>query len=93
MGGELFTVGELMEGIMPRLETEYRIRAILQRVARLHGDFGTRKDIFRDLGVKSVLALNLLLTLEGEFGVAIADESFGEARTVEELVSLVERLR
>jgi acyl carrier protein len=78
---------------MTARDTEARIRAILQRVARLAGDYGGSADLFSDLGVKSVSALDLLLSLEEEFGVAIADDAFGEARCVTALVALVEGLR
>jgi acyl carrier protein len=78
---------------MPRTPTENRIRTILRRVARIDGAFGAREDLFRDLGVKSVVALDLLLALEEEFGLAIEDTAFGEARTVEALVALVEGRR
>ncbi|HEX8796820.1 MAG TPA: phosphopantetheine-binding protein [Polyangiaceae bacterium] len=70
-------------------EIESRIRGILRRVARLEGEFSARADLFRDLGVRSIAALELLLSLEEEFGVSIADESFGTARNLEALVALV----
>lgn len=73
-------------------EIESRIRGIIRRVARLDGEFSARADLFRELGVRSVAALELLLSLEEEFGVAIADESFGEARNLEALVALVQGL-
>jgi acyl carrier protein len=70
---------------------EARIRAILERVAGLEGCvYSAQADLFRDLGVKSIAALDLLLSLEEEFGVAISDEAFGQARSVGELVSLVQ---
>lgn len=73
-------------------EIESRIRGILRRVARLDGEFNATADLFRDLGVRSVAALELLLSLEEEFGVSIADESFGSARNLEALVTLVQGL-
>jgi acyl carrier protein len=78
---------------MAREETERRIRAILQRVARVEGEYAAGADLFRELGVKSVAALELLLSMEEEFGLAIADAKFGEARSVSALVALVEGLR
>jgi acyl carrier protein len=72
---------------------EARIRGIIKRVARVDGEYGSGADLFRELGVKSVVALDLLLSLEEEFGVAIADEAFGEARSVGALVALVEALQ
>jgi acyl carrier protein len=74
-------------------DTETRVRAIVRRVARLEGDYSAGADLFRDLGVKSIAALDLLLSLEEEFGVRIPDEKFGEARSVTALVALLEALR
>jgi acyl carrier protein len=50
-------------------------------------------DLYRDLGVKSTAALDLLLTLEEEFDVQIPDESFGDARTVSSLAALIGELQ
>jgi acyl carrier protein len=72
--------------------TEARVRGVLQRVARVEGEYSASADIFRELGVKSIVALDLLLSLEEEFGVAIQDEAFGRARNVEALVALMEEL-
>lgn len=78
---------------MTTTEIECRIRGILRRVARLDGEYSPRADLFRELGVKSVAALDLLLSLEEEFGVSIADQAFGEARNVDALVTLVRDLQ
>ncbi len=78
---------------MECVEVERKIRAILRRVARLDGDYAAEADLFRELGVKSIAALDLLLSIEEEFGVAIADAAFGEARSVDALVRLVEHAR
>lgn len=50
-------------------------------------------DLYRDVGVKSVKALDVLLTLEEEFDVQISDEQFGDARTLASLADLVSELR
>ena len=73
--------------------TEEKIRGILSRIASLDDGFSGSADLFRDLGVKSIAALDLLLSLEEEFGVTISDEAFGEARSVETLVTLVDGLK
>lgn len=78
---------------MTTIEIEVRIRAILGRVARLEGEYSRVADLFRELGMKSVAALDLLLSLEEEFGVSIADEAFGTARNLAALVALVEARR
>jgi acyl carrier protein len=73
--------------------TEQRVRAIIARVANLEPGFAASADLFRDLGVKSVAALDLLLSLEEEFGISIADDKFGDARSVDTLVALVDELQ
>jgi acyl carrier protein len=78
---------------MAMSETETKVRAIVGRIAKLEDGFSADLDLFRDLGVKSVAALDLLLSLEEEFGVTISDEAFGEARTIERLVALVDGLK
>ena len=75
---------------MTQAETETKIRAIVVRIARLADGFSASSDLFRTLGVKSAAALDLLLSLEEEFGISISDEAFGDARTVDALVKLVE---
>jgi acyl carrier protein len=72
--------------------SENRIRAILRRVARVEGAYSADADVYRDLGVKSIAAIDLLLSLEEEFGVAIGDEAFANARSVKALVGLVEQV-
>lgn len=73
--------------------TEQKVRAIVSRIANLEAGFSATADLFRDLGVKSVAALDLLLSLEEEFGVSIADDKFGDARSVSALVALIDELQ
>jgi acyl carrier protein len=72
------------------VSTEARVRSILRRITRLDGEYSASADLFRELGVKSIAALDLLLSLEEEFGISIADEKFGEARSVSAIVALLE---
>jgi acyl carrier protein len=69
--------------------TESSVRAIIARIAKIEPSFASSKDIFRELGVKSASALDLLLSLEEEFGISIADGAFGDARTLDQIVVLV----
>jgi seryl-tRNA synthetase len=67
-----------------------RVRAVVRRVApELEGSFSPTADLYRELGVKSVSALDLLLALEQEFGITLDDEAFGEARTVKTLATMI----
>ena len=73
--------------------TETKVRAVVTRVAAsLAPDFSATADLYRELGVKSVAALDLLLSLEEEFRISIPDDRFGDARSVAALVALVEEL-
>jgi|HubBroStandDraft_1064217.scaffolds.fasta_scaffold480915_2 acyl carrier protein len=71
-------------------ELEKRIRSIVLKIApQARYDFSASADLYRELGVKSVSALDLLLSIEDEFGISIDDEAYGEARSVDKLVRLV----
>ena len=72
---------------------EDKVREIIARVAKIEPGFIATADIFRELGVKSAAALDLLLSLEEDFGVTISDDAFGDARTVEKIVALVAGLK
>jgi acyl carrier protein len=68
---------------------EEKVRAIIVRIARIEPGFSGEADIFRELGVKSAAALDLLLSLEDEFNVTISDDAFGDARSVSKMVALI----
>lgn len=74
---------------------EAKIREIVARVARFEepGSLPADADLFRDVGVKSTAALELLFSLEEEFDVQIPDDSFAEARSINALVSLMGELQ
>jgi acyl carrier protein len=76
---------------MSRDEVTSIIQRIVAEVARLKEPDAVPvdRDLYRDVGVKSTAALDLLLSLEDEFGIQIPDERFGDARTVRGLVDLV----
>jgi acyl carrier protein len=74
-------------------DVEEKVRTILQRVGKLEPGFSAQADIFRELGVKSAAALDLLLSLEEDFGITISDDAFAEARTTEKIIALVNGLK
>ena len=78
---------------MAHEEIEGKVREHIARIAKIDPGFDAAKDIFRELGVKSAQALDLLLSLEDEFGVQIADDKFGEARTTTQIVELIAGLQ
>jgi acyl carrier protein len=73
---------------------EPRVREVVARVAKLPdaGAINADSDLFRELGVESTAALDLLLSLEEEFAITIPDDQFGDARTVRALATLVGKL-
>jgi acyl carrier protein len=67
---------------------EERVRAAVHKVApHVASGFRGSADLYREVGVKSLTALELLLCLEDDLGVQIDDEAFGDARSVDRLVS------
>jgi acyl carrier protein len=68
-----------------------RITLVVARVAKVKDPavIESDKDLYRDIGVKSTAALDLLLSLEEEFIVTIPDQEFGDARTVSSLADLI----
>jgi acyl carrier protein len=66
-----------------------QIRALVCRVGKLR--HVEADEDFYNAGLNSVAALTLLLELEAEFGVSIAEDQFVAARTVRELHGLVAR--
>lgn len=74
-------------------DMEERVRKVVRRVAPAVAEaFSGTADLYRELGVKSVAALDLLLSLEEEFKISIPDDAFGDARTAETLVALMKKL-
>jgi acyl carrier protein len=80
---------------MTREEMSNRVTGVVARIAKIKDPSAIPGDgdIYRDIGVKSTAALDLLLSLEEEFSVSIPDQQFGEARTVQLLVTLIGELR
>ena len=76
-------------------DVETRVRSVVIKVAKLEGaraQFSADADLFRELGVESTAALDLLLSLEEEFGISIPDDQFGDARTVRLIAQLAQKL-
>ena len=72
-----------------------RVRDVVSKVAHLPQDdldSSRDADLFRDLGVDSAAALDILLSLENEFGVVIPDDSFGNARSLRAIARLIAEL-
>ncbi|MEJ7608513.1 MAG: acyl carrier protein [Bryobacteraceae bacterium] len=74
------------------ISAESKIREIVARITGLMADIPGDANLYLDLGVASVYALNLLTELEQEFDAAIPDEDFVEATSIAQLAALMDRL-
>jgi acyl carrier protein len=72
-------------------EMSTRVVGVVARIAKIQDAAAIPRDqdLYREIGVKSTAALDLLLSLEEEFNVSIPDQAFGDARTVSSLVTLI----
>jgi acyl carrier protein len=80
------------------MQAEVALQDTLARVMALVRDTGQVGEIgpdddFYDAGFTSLRSLELLLQLEAEWNVSIADEEFVAARTVRSLGALLDRAR
>ena len=59
-------------------------------------DAGTIKDdanILEDLGADSLDIIEMLMTLEDEYGITIPDDKINQVKTVSEIAELIEECR
>ena len=71
---------------------ETKVRAIVAEISNLPTDMPAGANLYLDLGVASVHALQLLTELEDQFGVAIPDDRFVEATSIADLTALMNSL-
>jgi len=75
------------------LETlKSELRQLLIELASLPEDFDEKADFYRDLGMSSMKAMELLVTLEERYGVNVPDEEFIEAKSLERLAGMMHGL-
>lgn len=71
---------------------ETKVREIVSSITGLPESMPGDANLYLDLGVASVHALQLLAELEGQFDLSIPDEDFVEATSVSQLASLMRSL-
>lgn len=76
----------------PAEEAETTVRQIVAKVTALDADISGEADLYLDLGVASVHALELLTGLEEAFGVGVPDEEFVEATSINKLTLMITKL-
>ena len=68
-----------------------KVKAILSEQFDVEEDTITPKtSIINDLGADSLDVVDLLMTIDGEFGVEVPDEDVEKVKTVEDLVNYIE---
>lgn len=72
--------------------TEIKIRKIVTAVTGLPTDVSADANLYLDLGVASVCALQLLSELELQFQTSIPDDDFVESTTISSLISMMRHL-
>lgn len=75
------------------VDVEAAIRRLVSDVSGLPSDADAQADLYLDLGVASIHALQLLTELEDHFGISIPDDEFVEATSIAKLTALVTNLR
>jgi acyl carrier protein len=72
--------------------TREKLHGLLLEVCGLPAGFPSDADLYLDLGVPSVKAMQLLMELEERFQVSVPDDQFVEATTFDRLVGMIEGL-
>jgi acyl carrier protein len=69
------------------------LRQLLIELASLPESFDEKADIYSDLGMSSLKAMELLVTLEERYVVSVPDEQFIEATSLERLAEMMRGLK
>lgn len=69
------------------------LRQLLMELATLPEGFDERADLYNELGVASIKAMELLMELEDRFQVSVPDEEFIQATSLQKLAELIQRLK
>ena len=68
------------------------LREMLSDIASFPENFDEEADFYSDLGMPSMKAMELLMTLEDRYGVSIPDEEFLETTSLVRLSEMMLRL-
>ena len=72
---------------------EERLRGIIVALGKdISSDFDATAHVFRDLGIESTKALELLFEIEDQFEVALPDLEYNDCEHLNDLVALITKL-
>jgi acyl carrier protein len=69
------------------------LRQLLTELASLPEGFDEKADLYSDLGMASMKAMELLMILEERYEVKVPDEEFIEATSLERLARMMQGLK
>jgi acyl carrier protein len=72
---------------------EQTLRTIVSKIAESPADFAPTANLRDDLSVDSVRALELVFEVEREFSIKVPEGRYGEVRTFQDLVKLVDSIK
>jgi acyl carrier protein len=75
---------------MDQLQQE--LRTLVAELGEIPPDFDGKANLYLDLGVPSMKAMQLLMDLEDKYGVRIPDDQFVDAVSLEKLTALISGL-
>ncbi len=79
------------ETVKPTREVPTKFRRILIKIAHAHPDTITHDSLLHtDLGIDSLMKIELLVHLESEFGIPFSEETANALHTVQDIIDLVE---
>lgn len=74
---------------------EQTLRSIIVTLSgnKIAEDFGSQEHVFRDLGIESTKALELLFEIEDRFELAMPDLEYNDCEHLNDLVTLIKKLK
>ncbi|MFY9852906.1 MAG: acyl carrier protein [Terracidiphilus sp.] len=76
---------------MEALQNE--LRQLLMELAGLPEGFDASADLYTELGVASMKAMELLMELEDRYQISVPDEEFIQATSLQALAEMVQKLK
>ena len=72
------------------MEYEVLVKALAEQFGVNEDSITTDTSLTEDLGADSLDIVEMLMTLEEEYGVSIPDEKIGQVKTIAEIVEMLE---
>ncbi len=71
-----------------------KVRAMLAKQLNLQEDkIKLESDIVKDLGADSLDVVELLISLEDDYGISIPEEDIANVKTVKDIVEMIEKFQ